>query len=161
MRALRSCRLQQAPSAELWSFLIVSGECSTASHQLSHTPSRHHLKLKQSAPVILLSRWAHTSSILGDGCSHFDPAACNKHLPLSFGAAHRLRRVPDCHPSAQPRPITSPPQTEAECTSNSPLAMRWPINILIGDGCVHFDPAACNEHLPLSSGASSQSQAST
>ena len=37
--------------------------------------------------MIRLLRWAHPSSILGDGGVHFDPAACREHLPLSFGAS--------------------------------------------------------------------------
>ena len=68
---------------------------------------------------------------------------------------HGLER----QPSAQPRPITSGLQTEAECTDNSPLAMHLRVDIL-GDGGVHIDPTACPKHLPLSFGASTPSQAS-
>ena len=35
----------------------ASGEHSTASHQLSHAPSRQRLKLKRHAPLIRRSRW--------------------------------------------------------------------------------------------------------
>ena len=40
--------------------------------------------------------------------------------------------------------------------------LRWAYaSSILGDGGVHFDPAACREHLPLSFGASTPSQAST
>ena len=110
--------------------------------------------------MIRLSRWAHTSSILGDGGVHFDPAACDEHLPLSFAASTQSQASTDCQPSAQPRPITAAPQTEAECTVIRLSRWAHPSSIL-GDGGVHFDPAACHEHLPLSFAASTQSQAST
>ena len=69
--------------AELCSFHTASGEYSTASHQLSHAPSRQRFKLKWSAPVVD-SRGGLTSSILGDGGVHFDPAACNEHRSLQL-----------------------------------------------------------------------------
>ena len=41
----------------------------------------------QWAVAIRLLRWAHATSIKVDGGVHFDPAACPKHPPLSFGAS--------------------------------------------------------------------------
>ena len=41
--------------------------------------------------------------------------------------AHSPRRVPGCQPSAQPRLITSAPQTDAECTDDLPVAMGSPV----------------------------------
>ena len=49
--------------------------CLSACHQLSHARSRQRRKLTRDAPVIRLSRWALTTSMLGDDGVHFDPAA--------------------------------------------------------------------------------------
>ena len=67
------------------------------SHQLSPAISRQRLKPKPSAPTIRLSRWAHASSILGDGGVHFDAAACPKVAPpaelWSFRSVSAQREV--------------------------------------------------------------------
>jgi len=56
-RALGSCRLRGARPAELCSLHPVSGEYATASHQLSHAPSRQRRKLKWNAMVRCSLRW--------------------------------------------------------------------------------------------------------
>ena len=58
------------------------------------------------------------------------------------------RHVPDCQPSVQLRPISSELRTDAEYACAWPLMAR-PRDKRARDACVHFDPTACNDHLPL------------
>ena len=51
--------------------------------------------------------------------------------------------------------------TASVANETAALAHDLSTSSILGDGCVHFDNhAACNEHLPLSFGASTQSQES-
>ena len=67
--------------------------------------------------------------------------ACNERLSLPLLHAHEPECMPERLPSAQPRPITSAPQTDA----SAPVIRlsRWALTTtMLGDGGVHFDPAA-------------------
>ena len=101
------------------------------------------------------SRGGLTSSILGDGGVHIDPAACNEHLPLSFVASTQAQastRLPAIS-SATSRHVSASNGSGMRTWSTSHGGLT---SSILGDGGVHIDPAACNEHLPLSFAASTQ-----
>ena len=80
----RSHRLQRAPPAELCSLNRALSTCSTASHHLSHAPSRQRFKLKRSAPVVCLSQWPDEEWAQCSLCVHVGASACNKHPPAEL-----------------------------------------------------------------------------
>ena len=116
-----ACR--RAPAAELCSLQTVSGEYSTASHQLSHASSRQHLKLMRksvsASPLAATLSKEHARSWVGA----LGLTACNERLSLPLLHAHEPECMLERLPSAQPRPITSAPQTDARCARDSPLTM--------------------------------------